>query len=203
MANSGSKYITELIQGIKNHDSEKTAEFVGMMYPIAQKRAAFILGKKGSAYVDDMVQESVLKAVKNIDRLQKPKAFKSWLNTITDNTIKDFVKTASYKNTIAISDIETTYSFTPYDPTDERLEERPDLALDEKTRHDIILKVMDALPFEQRTVIKLKFYDDMTIDEIARKLDLPVSTVTGRLQKGKAKIKAAVSEMQKQIEQES
>ncbi len=47
---------------------------------------------------------------------------------------------------------------------------------------------LDSLPEEQRAVIVLAYFDDLTQVEIARRLDLPLGTVKARMARGLARL---------------
>lgn len=69
------------------------------------------------------------------------------------------------------------------EPKDDAIEEKLDLA-----------KALDQLPEKQKSVIILKYYEDMKISEIASVLELPEGTVKAYLHKGKEKLRALLKE---------
>ena len=190
------KYLADLVDSAAHGDTEKTIELISCLYPIVSRYVSGILAASGNAYVDDVTQDTILKAVKTIQKGTDIDCLIPWVKRIARNTALDFLKSASVQRSVAFSDLGDENNNLTYDPSDERISSRPDLALDEKTRQQIVMEVLDTLPEDQRTVIMLKFYDNLTISEIAAELDIPQSTVIGRLQKGKTKIKRSITEIQ-------
>ena len=122
----------------------------------------------------DVLQEAALSAYKAMDGLKNKEYFKTWLTRIVINKCKNFLKSRRY--TEALTDnINVFYSIQ----TDE-------------------MEIMDALckmnP-KSSIYITLKFYNNMTYDEIAKSLRLPLSTV-------KYRTKTALKELKIHLEGE-
>ena len=52
-----------------------------------------------------------------------------------------------------------------------------------------LLAALDTLPDEQRTVLLLVGVEDLTYDEAARVLDVPIGTVMSRLSRGRERLR--------------
>lgn len=107
----------------------------------------------------DVLQEAALSAYKAMDGLKNKEYFKTWLTRIVINKCKNFLKSRRYTEELT-DNINVFYSIQ----TDE-------------------MEIMDALckmnP-KSSIYITLKFYNNMTYDEIAKSLRLPLSTVKYR-----------------------
>lgn len=57
-------------------------------------------------------------------------------------------------------------------------------AYDESISHHHLLRVMDNLPRRQRDVVMMRFFEEMTLAEIAAVLHVPLGTVKSRLHHG-------------------
>ena len=53
--------------------------------------------------------------------------------------------------------------------------------IDAKQRQKIILKAVDELPYKMRKVVVLHEFEDMPLEQVAKKLGLPLGTVKSRL----------------------
>ena len=107
----------------------------------------------------DAVQEAVLSAYQNYETLKNQAYFKTWLTRIVINKCKDFLKKEKYT-----------------EPLTDQLE-----ACTYVTTED--MEILDALCRLHREVsiyLTLRFYHDMTYDEVAALLQQPVSTVKYR-----------------------
>ena len=64
-----------------------------------------------------------------------------------------------------------------------------DRGLERCERRDALLQAVDRLPPEQKEVITLKIWSELTFDEIARTLDLSLNTVASRYRYALSKLK--------------
>ena len=64
-----------------------------------------------------------------------------------------------------------------------------DRGLERGERRDALLQAVDRLPPEQKEVITLKIWAELTFDEIARTLDLSLNTVASRYRYALCKLK--------------
>ena len=64
--------------------------------------------------------------------------------------------------------------------------------VDRHERNRALLQAVDGLPSEQKEVLTLKIWADLTFDEIARTLDLSLNTVASRYRYALAKLKDRV-----------
>ncbi|WP_050614967.1 sigma-70 family RNA polymerase sigma factor [Bacillus testis] len=114
----------------------------------------------------DIVQDSIHKGIVAIQHDKRPEFIKSWLYRIVVNTSIDFLR--KYKR-VDIMDCEKIEFHSAYHRDHY---ENIDLA-----------KAMDQLPEKYRTVVILRFFEDLKIVEIAQVLDLNPNTIKTRLYK--------------------
>ncbi len=120
----------------------------------------------------DCVQEAVLSALKSFNSLNNKEFFKTWLTRIVINKSKDYLKKQRFTEELT-DNLNVFY----------------DMPSDEIGIMDCICKLNPKLSI----YITLRFYNDMTYDEVARTLKLPVSTV-------KYKTKKALNELKSLLE---
>lgn len=123
----------------------------------------------------DCVQEAVYSALKSYDRLENKEYFKTWITRIVINKCKDFLKKRRYTEELSDT-VEAFYGM----PTDE-------------------MGIVDCICRLDRRLsvyITLRFYNEMTYEEMAKALHKPVSTV-------KYKTKKALNELKKSLEGEN
>lgn len=107
----------------------------------------------------DAVQEAVLSAYRSFGRLRHKEYFKTWITRIVINKSKDFLKRQLYSEELT-DGLNVFYNL----PTSE-------------------LEVVDSickLNPKDSIYITLRFYNDMTYDQVAKALRQPVSTVKYR-----------------------
>lgn len=116
----------------------------------------------------DVVQETVYKAYISIDKIKNPKFFKTWITRILINNSLDYIK--KNKNVVYLenNDLIKTIGAKEHNK-------------DEKI---YIWEAIESLDPKYREIISLKYFDDLTINEIAAVLNYPVGTVKTYLNKG-------------------
>ncbi len=117
----------------------------------------------------DCLQEAVLSALKSYSTLRDKNYFKTWLTRIVINKSKDYLKKQRFTEELT-DNLNVFY----------------DMPLDEIGIMDCICKLNPQLSI----YITLRFYNDMTYDEVARTLKKPVSTVKYKTQKALKELKS-------------
>lgn len=112
----------------------------------------------------DIVQESIYKAITNIELLKDPNAVKSWFYRIVVNTSLDFLRRNKKVQAMEPEMIET-YSLG---------------AEDIYTDMDL-KRTLEDLPTKYRSVIVLRYFEDLKIDEVAAVLNENTNTIKTRL----------------------
>lgn len=134
--------------------------------------------------IEDIVQETFIKAFQAIHAYNHEFAFSTWLYKIASNNCIDFLrkkrlKTLSINQPIETSDGEIEVELPDHDYI-------PDLAIQQRERKEILQKAIDELPEKFRIVIQLRHEEDLDYQEIADKLQLPLGTVKAHLFRARA-----------------
>lgn len=122
-------------------------------------RMAFVYVKNSNDALD-VVQETAYRAFKTVNHVTEPKYFKTWLIKIVINCSIDLLRK---KKKVALLKPAIAESIT------DEVNENIDL---EMTIRDLI----ESLDENEKSVIMLRFYEDLTIKEIAKILDVPLGT---------------------------
>lgn len=123
----------------------------------------------------DVSQEVFLKAYRGLGGFKGEAKFSSWLYQIGLNLCRDRLRRRKVRSFVSIDSIDERFSPLPA---------RPATAYDDVLARDVARAVSEALaelPDEEREVVILKEYQDMTFVEIAEVLGVPTSTVKTRL----------------------
>ena len=166
------------------------------LYLLTRDRAYFVAFSitKDEQDALDILQESYLKAWQGIDAMQKPEQFPAWLNQITGNTAKDFIKQRKPYLFQPVGEDE----INPLDLQEEKDREYvPDAAMDTAETRRLVMEIVDGLPEDQRLCVLLYYYDDMPLKEIAASIGIPYSTVMSRLALARKKISSGVEALAK------
>ena len=117
---------------------------------------------KDRQYAEDIMQESYMKMVKNIEQYDPNQSFMNWLLTITKHTAIDYYH--NMKHEIAI------------DPTDgSALFSSKDTPIEKRLEAEYYLSMLDD---DSLQVVMLKIVADLTFKDIAELLEKPIGTIT-------------------------
>ena len=129
----------------------------------------------------DMVQEAFIKVFNNLSGFDERMPFHPWIRKITINTCLNF-KRGNKSNVISlnreiIDDVTLEHTLA----SEENIE--TDM-LDGEVR-EIIIKNIKRLPERYRLIITLRYYEDLSYNEISSILDKPLGTVKTELYRAK------------------
>ncbi|HHV72377.1 MAG TPA: sigma-70 family RNA polymerase sigma factor [Clostridia bacterium] len=122
---------------------------------------------------EDAVSEAILKAYTNLDTLRSMKNFKPWIMKILVN--ESYAISKCRKRIVYVDEIKAG--------------EEPILN-DNKELWNLVKNLEE----EFRTVTILFYYEDLSLKEICRVLDLPMGTVKSRLSRARKKLKEIFDE---------
>ena len=121
----------------------------------------------------DAVQAAACRALERQDSLRDPGAVKTWFTRILMNACNDTLRQRG--RVIPFPEEGPEPGWEDPEPADESLARR-----------------VDALPREVGTVIKLRFYEELTLKEIGEVTGQNISTVKSRLYAGLKKLRVAM-----------
>lgn len=166
MENNDEYLISEYLEG--NEDSFKS--LVNKYTPSIYNFSIRFVGKDNA---NDIVQDVFMKAWRNIKKFDNSKAsFKTWIFTITRNTITDFLRKKKMTPFSTLDKDEESYeSSVPDDVT------LPDEALIKLQDKELLNRFLDKIPTHYREVLVLYYQEEMTFNEIGQLLGKPLNTV--------------------------
>lgn len=128
------------------------------------------------ADAEDAVAQAVLQAWQSLDKLQNKGAVRPWLIKITVNCA--FALRRKQRKVVYLDDL-------PQEP-----------AAPEPPRYDGLWEAVSALPWERRVVVTLFYYEDMSVEQIAKCLGVPAGTVKSRLARARKQLKEMLQEQE-------
>ena len=137
----------------------------------------------GNIYdAEDLVQETMCTAYRKFHQLRDEEKCKSWLFAILRNHFlrerRQFIKRPI---------LDDGSSYLKYIP-DNSIEGIVDF-LEKKVNRENLHRVLARLPEKFKSVVILHYMEDMTYQEIADCLNIPIGTVMSRLARGKQYLK--------------
>ncbi|MBP7821627.1 MAG: sigma-70 family RNA polymerase sigma factor [Saprospiraceae bacterium] len=135
----------------------------------------------------DLVQETYMKAFRNLDKYEVGTNAKAWLFRIMKNTfINSFRKRNKLPSQVSIDNVNTFHS-----EEDERYSGYMDLRTEmfDNMMGDEVTKAIDSIPLEFRTIILLCDIEEFSYEDISKILDIPLGTVRSRLHRARNLLK--------------
>ena len=135
---------------------------------------------RDATLADDLVQDCLERIVSRWSQRRDADEPRRWAFAILHNLAVDALRRQSRRGVhLALEDV------------DER-----EMAVrghqEDRLVHDEIVRALDALPAEQRSVVLLVSIEDMSYAEAAQALGIPVGTVMSRLSRGRERLQRAL-----------
>lgn len=174
---SENKTDEEIIMLIIEGDSELYGEIMQRYENRLLRYVVYLIHDEDAAA--DVVQETFIKAYKNLQSFKKKYKFSSWIYRIAHNEAMNAVK----KDVHIVHSVDIDESQeASYEPTTIQDIDRAILQEDVKS-------CLDELQLRYREVLMLQYYENMKYNEIADVLHVPSSTVGVWASRGKAMLK--------------
>ena len=148
---------------------------------------------KDADLADDLFQETFIKVLKSLreDRYVDNGRFVAWVMRIAHNQIIDYFRRQKQQNHVSNDDV-------GYDLlnnrkfSDKTIEET--IVMDQI--NDDIRRLVDELPEEQREVVIMRHYNDMSFKEIAEQTGVSINTALGRMRYALINLRKLINEKQ-------
>lgn len=157
-------------------NQEKNIDYLIKQYGVIIKKIVISIVKNNHS-IDDIVQETYIKLLENIDTIDNEKNPHGYISKIAINTTKDYLRK------IAKSRELYCYDWNYLDDTQDKtigFYEIIDYGLKE---------YVERLPLDYRNVIKCVYFKNMSINEVAICLGVSQNTVKSRLHRGRKQLK--------------
>ena len=141
---------------------------------------------------DDLTMETFGKAFRQLSHYSPTGTFSSWLYTIGINTCIDHLR-RNRLDTIPLSQTTRDDGHGPIEYQIPSTTPDPAEALIRLERDETLRRIVSQLKEPYRQVIQLRYYDDLSYEEIATRVGIPIGTVKIRLSRAKALIAAKIN----------
>ncbi len=133
---------------------------------------------------DDLTIETFGKAFCQLSTYTPQNTFATWLFSIASNNGIDFIRRRHLQlvslSSISVSEDNETFEYpiASADPTPEE-----DLII--RQRDNLVRQLVDRLPPRYKRIVSLRYFDEMSYEEIATKLNIPLGTVKIQLRRAR------------------
>ncbi|MEQ2529692.1 RNA polymerase sigma factor SigW [Robertmurraya yapensis] len=171
------KRIKQVLKGDQNAYAEIVELYKDKVYQLCYR----MLGNRHEA--EDMAQEAFIRAYVNIASFNIELKFSTWLYRIATNLCIDRIRKKK-PDYYLDAEVSGTDGLTMYSqiPSDTRL---PEDEVEKMELQDIIQREISNLPEKYRSVIVLKYIEELSLNEISEILDMPLGTVKTRIHRGR------------------
>lgn len=143
----------------------------------------------------DAAQETFIAAYRNLGNFRGEAQFSSWLHRIAINQCISKQRRNKARPEIALEESEpTNQHFFAASP-----KSSPAVQSEQSERLATVRRAIEALPSELKQVVTMKEFEEMTFQEIADALGIPVSTVKSRLYTALRQLKARLEKLQLEV----
>ena len=144
----------------------------------------------------DVLQDAYLKAFTHLKSFEGGEKFLPWVKQIAANTARDRLRR---KTPALFGELTADETQTPAEERipDERPAFLPEASLDAAETQRLIREILDSLPDDQRAVVGMYYYEELSVREIAEALGVSESAVKSRLLYARRKIEARVRDLEK------
>lgn len=127
----------------------------------------------------DLTVETFAKAFEKLDKYQPEFAFSTWLFRVGTNNCIDFIRKKKLNTTSMSGMIDDDGDERPLQIKSDTL--NPEEVSMKKEQSQTLKILIDSLPARYRNLIVLRYFDELSYEEIAEQLDLPLGTVKAQL----------------------
>jgi RNA polymerase sigma-70 factor (ECF subfamily) len=148
------------------------------MVPALRRYIRALTGDRDQA--DDLVQDCLERVISRWGQRRNPDDTRQWVFAIAHNLATDYLRKRSRRGLhLAIEDVDEVEM--AYSAPQEGHMQNQDL-----------VRALETLPHEQRSVVLLVSVEDMSYAEVASTLNIPIGTVMSRLSRGREKLLQAM-----------
>ena len=131
----------------------------------------------------DLTVETFAKAFEKLDKYQPDYAFSTWLFRVATNNCIDFIRKKKLNTTSIHGMVDEDGDDMPLQIKSDTL--NPEESSIKKQQTEELKQLIESLPTRYRNLITLRYFDELSYEEIAQQLDLPLGTVKAQLFRGR------------------
>ena len=171
---SDNKIIERIISGDRQAYAYLVDRYKGPIYNLAFRMTGH------HQQTEDLAQEIFLRAYQSLDKFDASRRFFSWLYTLALNLLRNHLKK---RKPLRLHDARNTRQ--KLEVADHR---NPELIVNEMEQCRLLSQKIQALPVSQKEAVVLRYYQDLSFEDIAEILDISLSAAKMRVYRGLARL---------------
>lgn len=147
---------------------------------------------------EDLTIEAFAKAFKNLARFKKDYTFSTWLFRIATNNAIDFIR----KKKLETYSLNTSFTDDSGESVNIDVEDQnltPDEEAINTQKIELVRMFVTRLPAKYQRLVKLRYFDELSYEEIAVELDAPLGTVKAQLHRARELMYELVKDKKKHM----
>jgi RNA polymerase sigma-70 factor, ECF subfamily len=171
----------ELVRKIKAGDPESTAftELMNMYYNSLFSLAYRML--KNRQECEDMIQETFIRVLLNIDKYNENKKFTTWIHQILKNLCLDLIRRKKARPQAAAAELDYAEARS--------MDRSPEEECLEKEYAEDFRRLLATLRAKDREILYNRYMNDLSLTEISQLTKLPEGTIKSRLSRARQQLK--------------
>ena len=133
---------------------------------------------------EDLTIEAFAKAFRNLNRFKKDYTFSTWLFRIATNNSIDFIR----KKRLETMSLDTSYQDESGENVTIDIEDRnlnPQEEAINSQKKELVQMFVTKLPAKYQRLVRLRYFKELSYEEIARELEAPLGTVKAQLHRAR------------------
>lgn len=195
--------LSALVERARKQDRQAASELYSLTYTKILYSIRSMVRDEDAVW--DILQDTYIQAFRKLGQLEDDTRFLPWLKRIAVNTAKNYLMkdkdAGGTRRIVFFSEFATPEAdgteIVEETFADDRQAVLPEVVIDQNETARLIKEILDALPDEQRLVIGMYYYQEMSVKEIAQALGVTESAVKSRLAYGRKKVETSVLELEK------
>ncbi|WP_102029511.1 RNA polymerase sigma factor SigW [Salirhabdus sp. Marseille-P4669] len=184
-------FIRQKIKQIKKGDQAAFEEVVSFYQNKVYQICYRMLGNSHEA--EDIAQEAFIRAYTNIHSFDDKRKFSTWIYRIATNLSIDRIRKKK-PDYFLDAEVQGTEGLNMYSQlsADQPL---PEEEVETLELQSYIQKQIQSLPEKYRSIITLRYVDDLSLQEISEILDMPIGTVKTRIHRGREALRKKLRDL--------
>ncbi len=153
---------------------------------------------KNADDAEDLTQEAFAKAFNSIEKFDSKYAFSTWLFRIATNNCIDFIRKKRVQTVSIDQPVEgDDGSNMRFDVKDENPD--PNQKVQKKQRQHYLNMAIARLPEKYRVLVELRYFKELSYEEVAQELQIPLGTVKAQLFRARELLNQELKNMRSQM----
>jgi len=144
----------------------------------------FFLNKVAGG-VQDLVQETFMRCVEGRERIRDQDRFRTYMFGIAYNVLTAYLR-ERYRSDRAIDLSEISMC---------DIAPGPSSLIARQREHQLLIEALRAIPIEDQVILELHYWEQLTTNEMAEVIGIPIGTARGRLQRARTRLEEAMQRL--------